>query len=191
MNTGRSCPGTLQQFVVADSRHLTEVPDTLTGEIAAPLLCAGLTMMGAIGQLPEDVVAGDWLVIIGSGGGLGHIGVQIAAKAKGFKVIAVDTGASKRSISLDSGATAFVDYATQDVAVEVKNLTGEGAAAVIVVSDSEQGFRLSAHIARPLGTILLVGLPPESLEIPISVMMSIRKGRQRLYIVGPIFVKLT
>lgn len=176
-NTGRSCPGTLQQYVVADARHIFEIPDGLAGEVAAPLLCAGLTMMGAARDLRSHGLArGDWVVILGSGGGLGHMGIQIAARAMGLRVIAVDSGSSKRSVSIESGAEVFIDFNESDVAAEVAKHTGEGAAAIMVVSDAEDAFRLSAHLARPGGTILCIGLPPDHLEIPISVGTCIRKG---------------
>ena len=184
-NTGRSCPGTLQQYVVADSRHIFEIPEALSGELAAPLLCAGLTMMGAARDLRAHGLAqGDWVVILGSGGGLGHIGIQIAARVMGLRVIAVDKGSSKRSVSLESGAEVFVDYTESDVAAEVTKHTGEGAAGVMVVSDAEEAFRLSARLARPAGIILCIGLPPDQQEIPVSVGMCIRKGMTRFHSLG-------
>lgn len=178
LNTGRSCPGTLQQYVVADPDYVTAVPDDIPGEIAAPLLCAGLTMMGAIGAVQDGLSPGDWIVILGSGGGLGHIGVQIAARMRGLKVIGVDSGSAKRRVSLDSGAEAFIDYALQqDVAGAVTSLTGgEGAHALIVVPSSEAAFRLAPHLVRSRGIIACVGLPSDHLDIPIPVMLCIRKG---------------
>lgn len=175
-NTGRTCPGTLQQYVIADARHIVEIPGGLPSEVAAPLLCAGLTMMGALGEVRHSLVKTDWVVILGSGGGLGHIGIQLASRVLGLRVIAVDSGPTKRSLSLKSGAEVFVDYTNSDISAEVQKHTGEGAAAVIVVSDSKDAFRLSAEISRPTGTILCVGIPPNDLDIPISVSLCIRKG---------------
>ncbi|KAL6854792.1 hypothetical protein ACO1O0_005919 [Amphichorda felina] len=92
----------------------------------------------------------------------------------GLRVIAVDSGSSKRSVSIESGAEVFIDFNESDVAAEVAKHTGEGAAAIMVVSDAEDAFRLSAHLARPGGTILCIGLPPDHLEIPISVALTIK-----------------
>lgn len=177
MNTGRSCPGTLQQYVVADPRYVTEIPEAVPGELAAPLLCAGLTMMGAVGELEAALSKGDWVVVLGSGGGLGHIGVQIAARMRGYRVIGVDTGASKRDVSIESGAEVFVDYVAEDVEAAVKRATGEGAHAVIVVPSDEEAFRAAPGLVRNRGSIVCVGLPADDLDVPIPVMTVIRKGR--------------
>lgn len=177
MNTGRSCPGTLQQYVIADPEYVTEIPESLPGELAAPLLCAGLTMIGAVDAL-DTLKKGDWVVISGSGGGLGHIGIQIAARMRGYRVIGVDSGPSKRQVSLDSGAEAFIDYASEDVEAKVKSLTGgEGAHAVIVVPSSEDAFRLAPSLVRNRGIIACVGLPSDDIVMPVSIMTVMRKGK--------------
>ncbi|KAK0379331.1 alcohol dehydrogenase [Colletotrichum limetticola] len=168
LNTGKHRPGTLQRYVVADSRYLTLIPEGLNDEEAGPLLCAGLTMMGALSMLDNDLSRGDWVAIQGAGGGLGHLGVQIASKLKGFRVIAVDTGDEKRKY-LESRADAFIDYATEDVEKSIMNLTGEGAHAVIVVPGSEDAYRIAPKLLRSMGTIVCVGLPRNDFELPISV----------------------
>lgn len=70
-NSGRDRRGTFQQYIVAPAKDVTKIPDGLKSEIAAPLLCAGLTMYSAIGK--ANLRSGDWLVIPGAGGGLGHL----------------------------------------------------------------------------------------------------------------------
>ncbi|KAI0130351.1 chaperonin 10-like protein [Xylariales sp. AK1849] len=171
LNTGRNVTGTLQQYVVADARYVTRIPGDLASEVAAPLLCAGLTMMGALSKLHDHLVAGDWVVISGSGGGLGHIGVQIASRIKGFRVIAVDSGETKRDLSLKSGACEFVDFAAEDVRKRVKELTGEGAHAILVVSGAENALRAAPDLVRNTGTIICIGLPPNDFHLPISASL--------------------
>ncbi|KAF6834010.1 Alcohol dehydrogenase 3, mitochondrial [Colletotrichum musicola] len=92
LNTSKQRPGTLQRYVVANARYLTLIPDGVPDEEAAPLLCAGLTMMGAVGKLEGEVERGGWVVVQGAAGGLGHLEVQIAASLQGFRVISVDAG---------------------------------------------------------------------------------------------------
>ncbi|KAI1844882.1 hypothetical protein JX266_008898 [Neoarthrinium moseri] len=171
LNTGRNVRGTLQQYVVADPRFVTRIPDGLASEVAAPLLCAGLTMMGAISKLDGQLGPGDWLVISGSGGGLGHIGVQIAAKVKGFRVIGIDSGEEKRKLSIESGASEFIDFAEGNVEHRVKEITGEGAHAIVVVSGSEDAFRASPLLVRNMGIIVCVGLPANDFNIPIPASL--------------------
>lgn len=169
-NTGKHVPGTLQQYMVADARYVSIISDGVSSEVAAPLLCAGLTMSGALGKL-KDVPENDWIVIFGSGGGLGHVGVQIASRLDKFRVIAVDTGATKRNLSLKCGAERFVDFETEDVEAVVKDLTGEGAAAALVVPGSEAAFALAPSLVRNMGTILTIGLPRNDFNIPLSASL--------------------
>lgn len=176
VNTGKHRPGTLQRYVVADSRYLTLIPHGLADDVAAPLLCAGLTMMGAVSMLEKEMSRSDWVIIQGAGGGLGHLGVMIASRLRGFRVIAVDTGREKRALTQSCGAEAFIDYATENVEKTVMDLTGEGAHAVIVVPGSEDAYRIAPKLVRSMGTIVCVGLPHNNFELPIPVSLCALKG---------------
>ncbi|CAG8026127.1 unnamed protein product [Penicillium olsonii] len=168
LNTSRHVPGTLQQYVIADARFVTLIPDDVSDEIAAPLLCAGLTMAGALAKLDNELRAGDFVVISGSGGGLGHIGVQIAARMKSLRVIAVDSGEEKKKVSLESGAELFIDYKSEDVVARVRDVTGEGAHATIVVPGTEEALAMAPQVVRNMGFVVNVGLPRNDLNIPLS-----------------------
>ncbi|CEN60226.1 hypothetical protein ASPCAL02667 [Aspergillus calidoustus] len=176
VNTSRHVPGTLQQYVVADARFLTRIPDGVSDEVAAPLLCAGLTMAGALSKLDNVLEQGDFIVISGSGGGLGHIGVQIAARIKKLRVIAVDAGEEKRKLSLSSGAEVFIDYRDEDVAARVHEITGEGAHATIVVPGTREAFAMAPNVVRNMGLIVCVGLPPNDMDLPISATACAARG---------------
>lgn len=154
--------------MIADARYVTVIPDDLSGEVAAPLLCAGLTMAGAVAKLEGYAEKGDWVVISGSGGGLGHLGVQIASRLNGLRVIAIDTGEPRRNLSLDSGAEHFIDFAIENVQHRVMELTGEGAAAVLVVTASQEAFTQAPNLARNMGIIVTIGLPRNDFNIPLS-----------------------
>ncbi|KAH6889627.1 chaperonin 10-like protein [Thelonectria olida] len=171
LNTGKQVPGTLQQYVVADARYITKIPTSLASEIAAPLLCAGLTMAGAVSKLEGELFKGDWVVVSGSGGGLGHVGVQIASRLNGYRVIAIDSGQSKRELSFTSGAEHFIDYSEEDIESRVKEITGEGAHAVLIVSGSETAFETAPKLVRNMGLIVTIGLPPNDYNIPIPASL--------------------
>jgi propanol-preferring alcohol dehydrogenase len=176
LNTSRHVPGTLQQYTVADARFISMIPDGVSDEVAAPLLCAGLTMSGALDHLDKELQPGDWVVISGSGGGLGHIGVQIAARVKKLRVIAVDSGDAKRKLSLESGAEAFIDFKMEDVAARVLELTGEGAHATVVVPGTKEAFATAPTLVRNMGHIITVGLPRNDIELPISATLCAARG---------------
>jgi propanol-preferring alcohol dehydrogenase len=175
--TGLHVQGTLQQYVVADARYLTKIPDGLPGEVAAPLLCAGLTMAGAIAELDrQQIPSNGWVVISGSGGGLGHIGVQMASRLRAYKVIAVDSGTSKRDLSLRCGAEAFIDFETENVEKRVKAITGEGAHACLIVSGSESAFELAPRLVRNAALLAVIGLPPATFNFPLAASALASKG---------------
>ncbi|KAJ5233250.1 uncharacterized protein N7469_005016 [Penicillium citrinum] len=176
LNTSRNVPGTIQQYAIADARFVTPIPEALKSEIAAPLLCAGLTMSGALAHLDSVLQPGDWVVISGSGGGLGHVGVQIASRIKNYRVISIDSGDEKKEISLLSGAEKFIDFKTDDVPARVMELTGEGAHATIVVPGTKEAFAMAPAVVRNLGTIVNVGLPRNDIEIPISATVCAARG---------------
>lgn len=180
LNTSRHVPGTLQQYVIADARFVTMIPDDVSDEIAAPLLCAGLTMVGALSKLDNELHAGDFVVISGSGGGLGHIGVQIASRMKSLRVIAIDSGEDKKALSIESGAEFFIDYKTEDVVARVRDITGEGAHATIVVPGTEEALEMAPKLVRNMGFVVNVGLPRNDLNIPLSATICTARGENVL-----------
>ncbi|KAF1835570.1 GroES-like protein [Decorospora gaudefroyi] len=175
-NTGRSVWGTLQQYVVASADFVTMIPEGVKSEIAAPLLCAGLSLAGAVSKLSPELSAGDYVAIVGAGGGLGHIGVQIAT-IKGYKVIAIDSGAQKEKLAKEMGAVAFVDFAKQDPVEAVRHLTdGEGAHGVICVAGSEKAYIQAPELVRNSGVFVCVGLPPDTFMFPMSPIHIANRG---------------
>ncbi|KAF5625204.1 alcohol dehydrogenase V [Fusarium sp. NRRL 25303] len=85
--------GTFQECCVTDGRSATKIPDEVTNEEAGPIMCGGFSAYAACKR--TEVKPGEWLVILGAGGGVGHLALQYA-KAMGMRVIAVDTGKGKK-----------------------------------------------------------------------------------------------
>ena len=160
----------MAEYALAKARFVTVIPEGVRSEDAAPLLCAGLSLMGAVGKL-SALGKGDSVVILGAGGGLGHLGVQIA-REKGFKIIAIDSGQEKGELCLTLGATSYIDISTtsEDTVIEkIKNQThSEGAHAAIVVPGTESAFRLAPKLVRNCGTIVGVGLPRNDFTVPVG-----------------------
>ena len=81
---GISYDGGYADYMIAPIEALASIPEQLSAIEAAPLMCAGITTYNALrnsGARPGDVVG-----ILGMGG-LGHLGIQFAAKM-GFNTIA-------------------------------------------------------------------------------------------------------
>lgn len=70
-------------------------------------MCGGVTAYTACKR--SAVKPGQWLVVSGAGGGLGHLGLQYA-KAMGMRVIAIDGGEEKAKLCKDLGAEEYLDF---------------------------------------------------------------------------------
>ncbi|RLL97712.1 hypothetical protein CFD26_106456 [Aspergillus turcosus] len=164
-NLGRNISGCFQQYVTANAAFVHRLPDELDDTVAAPLLCA---------VHKANLKPGEWLLLPGAGGGLGHLGVQIA-KAQGYRVIAVDTGEDKRAACMRFGATHFLDFKTDNVTAEVHRLTNNlGANAVICTASSLRAYKQAAECVRNAGTIVCIGINPG--DLPISPFELVRRG---------------
>lgn len=160
----------MAEYAIAHAGYITRIPEGVSSDIAAPLLCAGLSLMGAVSKL-SGVEKGGVVVVLGAGGGLGHLGVQIV-REKGFDVVAVDSGVEKGELCLSLGAKRYIDISSSpeaEVISKVKSLTqDEGAHAVIVVPGTESAFCLAPKLVRNGGTIVGVGLPRNDFMLPVS-----------------------
>lgn len=127
---------------------------------------------------------GNWVVILGAGGGLGNIAVQLANKAFSHRVIGVDAAAKKEFV-LSSGAEHFIPLeGTESVSEAVKGLTGGlGAHAVLVLTAANAAYADSVNMLRFGGTLAVVGIP-EGEPVPIQSALPQFLVAKALKIVG-------
>jgi PAS domain S-box-containing protein len=150
------------------------LPDGLSPADAAPLLCAGVTTFNALrnsGARPGDVVA-----VLGVGG-LGHLGVQYAAKA-GFNVVAIARGKDKEPLARQLGAAIYIDSQSQDPAAELIKLGG----ASVVISTVTSGEAMSVVQGGLAinGTLLLLGVA-ESMKVSPMVLLAGKRSVKGWY----------
>ncbi|HZR81569.1 MAG TPA: alcohol dehydrogenase [Candidatus Binatia bacterium] len=172
--TGVTSDGGYADYVVARSEAVARVPDELASTDAAPLLCAGVTTFNALrnsGARPGDVVA-----VLGIGG-LGHLGVQYAAKM-GFRTVAIARGADKEPLARELGAWRYVDNAAEDPAAALQRLGG----ARIVLATVTSGDAMTAVLGglAPRGTLMVLGAP-ESLEAGAFILIAGMRSIQGWY----------
>ena len=158
---GISYDGGYAEYMVAPVEALARIPDDLSNVEAAPLLCAGITTFNALrnsGARPGDVVA------VHGVGGLGHLGVQFAAKM-GFETVAIARGKDKEALAKKLGARHYIDSSAQNVA---EALTALGGAKVILATVTS-GKAMSATIGGLAidGKLIMVGISEEPVEVPI------------------------
>jgi D-arabinose 1-dehydrogenase-like Zn-dependent alcohol dehydrogenase len=92
--TGMTHDGGYAELMVTPWEACARIPDALPAVDAGPLLCAGITTYNSLrnsGARPGDTVAVQGI------GGLGHLGIQYARRM-GFRVVALSSGESKRSV---------------------------------------------------------------------------------------------
>ena len=122
-------------------------------------MCGGVTAYTACKR--SAVKPGQWLVVSGAGGGLGHLGLQYA-KAMGMRVIAIDGGEEKAKLCKDLGAEEYLDFTSgKDLAAEVTRITKYGAHGVIVFAAAKESYAAAPGFLRPGGTVVAVGLPAD------------------------------
>ena len=162
--TGISFDGGYGEYMIAPASAVARFPDDLSPVDSAPLLCAGITTFNALrnsGARPGDVVA-----VLGLGG-LGHLGVQYAAKC-GFKTVAIARGKDKEPLARQLGASIYIDTQSQDPATELQKLGGASA----ILSTVTVGDAMSAVVGGLAvnGTLLVIGAA-DSLQLTPVVLI--------------------
>ena len=168
---GMSHDGSHADYFLAVSAFVVPVPDGVSPEQAAPLVCAGMSVLGGLRN--AGVTIGTSLGIIGVGG-QGHLAIQIA-KAMGADVVAMDLRSEKLDMALRLGADHAVNVADPDALGE---LTNYGMDVVMVTAPSHEAHALALAVVANGGTISLCAVPGG--ETPISMAMCAFKGLRLL-----------
>jgi propanol-preferring alcohol dehydrogenase len=166
--TGYTVDGSYAEKVVADGRYVGKIPDGLDFAEVSPHFCAGVTTYKAVklgGAAPDKTV------LISGMGGLGHMALQYA-KVTGARTIAVDVEDHALALAKKLGADEGINAKAVDVGKAAQKLGG--ADAVIATAASAAAFRASFDALKPGGKLVIVGLPPE--EMPIPVFELVLKG---------------
>ncbi|HUY26274.1 MAG TPA: alcohol dehydrogenase [Candidatus Binataceae bacterium] len=167
---GISYDGGYSEFVVAPMQALARIPDALTPEEAAPLMCAGVTTFNALrnsGARPGDIVA------IQGIGGLGHLGVQFASKF-GFETVAIGRGGDKKGLALKLGARTYIDTSAQNVTQELLAMGG----ARVILATAPDGKAMGGLIdgLGVGGKLVLVGASPDPFGVSSLQLLLTRKS---------------
>ena len=157
---GIAYDGGYAEYMIAPASALAGIPEGLSAVDAGPLMCAGITTFNSLrnsGARPGDLVA-----ILGIGG-LGHLGIQFAAKM-GFRTVAIARGMDKEPLARKLGAWSYIDSKTQDPAAELLKLGG----AKVVLATVTSGDAMSATLGGlgVNGKLIILGAAAEPLQVP-------------------------
>jgi D-arabinose 1-dehydrogenase-like Zn-dependent alcohol dehydrogenase len=166
---GISYDGGYQEYMVAPVEALVALPESLTDVEAAPLLCAGITTYNALrhsGALPGDLVAVQGI------GGLGHLGIQFAAKF-GYKVAAIGRGPQTAALAKKLGASVYIDSKATNAAEALQKLGG--AMVILATAPSSKAMSELVDGLGRNGKLMVVGAAFDPIEVtPVQLISGSR-----------------
>jgi uncharacterized zinc-type alcohol dehydrogenase-like protein len=166
---GEPTYGGYSEKIVVDENYVLGIPEGISLDVAAPLLCAGITLYSPLRHW--NAGPGKKVAIVGMGG-LGHMGVKIA-HALGAEVTVLSQSLSKQEDGLKLGADHY--YATSDPQT-FKDLRGT---LDLIISTVSAPLDLGAYLSllKTDGALVNVGAPEE----PVSLnLFSVIGGRKTL-----------
>ena len=167
--TGVSFDGGYADYMVVPAIAVAAVPDQLPAIESAPLMCAGITTFNALRNTRTQ--SGDLVAVLGIGG-LGHLGVQFAAKM-GFRTVAIARGTDKEALARQLGATDYIDTQKTDPAQALQKLGGAKA----IIATVTHGPAMAATIGglAPNGELMVIGAAG-AVEVDSVVLLSGRRS---------------
>lgn len=168
--TGVTVDGGYAEYMLAPAAYLTPIPDELTFEEAAPLMCAGLTVYNAL--VNAGFKPGQKVAVIGLGG-LGHLAVAYA-KAMGGRVAVVSSSSEKDAQAKMLGAERFIDTGHVGVAGGLKAWDG-GADIVLATAPNAKLASEAIGGLGPDGVLVVLGVMNEPIEATAMELISARK----------------
>ena len=165
---GEPTQGGYSGAIVVDENYTLRIPDSIPLDVAAPLLCAGITLYSPLRHW--NAGPGKQVAIIGLGG-LGHMGVKLAA-AMGAEVTVLSQSLKKMEDGLRLGARHY--YATSDPAT-FDTLQGSFD---LILNTVSANLDLSQYLSllRVDGTLAELGLPEHPMEVPPMPLVSMRRN---------------
>lgn len=165
---GGATLGGFSEIYVCNERYVLSVPETLDLASAAPLLCAGITVYSPLKHWQAG--PGKKVGILGIGG-LGHLAIKIA-KAMGAHVVVFTTSPSKVKDAKRLGA----DEAVLSTDAEQMSKYAGSLHFILDTVSAKHDVNTYLNLLRPDGSVVLVGLPPEALEIGAFNVVGGRKS---------------
>ncbi|RRQ77642.1 alcohol dehydrogenase [Streptomyces griseofuscus] len=160
--------GGYSESVVVDENYVVRIPEGLSLDVAAPLLCAGITTYSPLKHW--NVGPGKKVAVVGLGG-LGHMGVKIA-HALGAEVTVLSQSLRKKDDGLKLGADHY--YATSDPQT-FEDLKGTFDLILNTVS-APLDFSAFLSLLRTDGAMVNVGLPEEPVQITLQSLFGNRRS---------------
>jgi len=149
--------GSFAQYAIWHETFLYQIPDAISDEEAAPLMCGGATVFNALRMY--DIQPDSRVGVIGIGG-LGHLAIQFASKM-GCEVVVFSGSDSKREEARSFGASQFVaTKGSKDLDI------GKKLNCLLVTSSAQPDWNLYLPIMSPDSIIIPLSVSAGNLTIP-------------------------
>jgi NADPH:quinone reductase len=160
--------GCYAEFRVVDERIVGRKPARIGFAEAAALPLTTLTawemlfdrLAISVGE-PADTGS---LLVVGGGGGVGSIAIQLARRLTGLMVISTASRPETRAWSLKMGAHHVVDH-RRPIAEQVKAIVPQGVNYVLAITHTEEHFDEIVEALVPQGALALIENPARLLDI--------------------------
>jgi D-arabinose 1-dehydrogenase-like Zn-dependent alcohol dehydrogenase len=159
------------QYMIARHEAVARMPESMNAAEAGPLLCAGITTFNALrhsGAGPGDLVAVQGI------GGLGHLGIQFAAKF-GYRVVGIGRGPENGALAKKLGASVYIDSKNSNAAEELQKLGG--AQVILATAPSAKAMSELVGGLKAGGELLTIGVSGEPLEVSLATLIM---GKRRI-----------
>jgi NADPH2:quinone reductase len=147
--------GTAAEYVTLPAGQAVRLPDATD---FAPGACFGIPALTAWQAVETDggVDSGQWVLVNGGAGAVGHYAVQMAA-AKGARVITTVSSAAKAAHAKAAGAEVVIDRKQENVAARIKHVTGGKGVARAIEVDFSGNIAWLPEVMADYGLIAIYG----------------------------------
>jgi propanol-preferring alcohol dehydrogenase len=161
--------GYAEYVLVPHYKYLVPIGNDLDPDEAATLSCSALTAYGAVKN--AELTPDDNVIVVGAGGGLGLMAVQLAKATSGARIIALDLDDEKLNVAKKSGADDIINPKKEDAVKAVNEMTNKlGADVVIDFVNSSKTVDTDMQLLRRRARVVLVGLFGGELKLSLVSM---------------------
>jgi NAD+-dependent secondary alcohol dehydrogenase Adh1 len=165
---GLDSDGGYSEYLTTHQRNIVALPKHLQPKDVAAFADAGLTAYHASKKAAQQLLPGQYVVVIGAGG-LGHIGIQCLKAMCGAEIIAVDTNDVSLELAKESGADHLIKADGTEVE-QVLDLTSGGAEIVMDYVGEKGTTSKGLDMTRAMGSYFVIGYG-ENINVPTVNMV--------------------
>ena len=162
--------GTAAQYVVLPHEQAVTMPAGVPDEAGA---CFGIPALTALHSLLTDGgVAGQRVLVAGGAGAVGHYAIQFARLLGAREVLTTVSSAEKSELALQAGATATINYRTENTVQRIQELTDGAGIDRIIEVDIAANATLNQAVMRAGGHWVIYGSGAREFSMPFFPMIA-------------------